>query len=190
MDFNYDYYKNFKQGAVDAVGKTVTQRDNLVKAIEKARKNLRDEQNRISSLKLRIQKLKEKSSESLTDDKMSFEAFKVSLQKLNVELSTAEESVALLEKDVLPKAERDLQNARQNISILLRQYLFEVKPTAEDRIKTLLSQAEAERSRFLDAFHKIYLDCGEVFVANSESLIPGAWRAREVLEPVSIAEKG
>ena len=185
-----DYYKEFSDGANDRTKSFVKQRDELSKTIQQAQKNLGGELEAVRKLKDRIAKLKSLSSISLTDDQNSFDKFKTSLKKLNTELETSEEICQTLQTEILPAKQGELKTAETNVKNILRDFILECRPIADKRIQVLLDECAAEREQFLASFRKIYQDCGETFIVNDETLLPGHWLAREALkaEPLTLEQ--
>lgn len=185
---NFDYYKELLPNAQARTKVYLTKIADLTKTIATAQKNLSKEKEAVQSLQDRIEKLKALSSVSLTDDQLSFDKFKTSLKKLTTELDTSQQIVSTFEGEVIPAKENELRDARRNLEITLRSCLMESKPVSEERIRKLLSQTEAERENFISAWRQIYADNGLSFICNSESLLPGSWRAREILEPAPLPD--
>jgi len=175
-----DYYTLFKPESKKQIGTLAKRVAELKRQIPKVQKRLSDEQNQGQRIERDIQILKGCAGEKLTEDRNAFDKFKNSLKKLTVQLETSQEVVSTLSKDIIPQLQRDLQTAATNLRIQLAAFVVESRPVADKRINELLIACIEQRQSFLDAFTKIYADCGVVFQVNDESFCPGIWAGDEI----------
>ena len=177
-----NYYELLKAKAKERTAKYLQKIAEIEKTLVAAQKNLDSEKSAEQSLSGHIERLKAKSSDFLTDDKMSFERFKKDLRKNTVDLEISQESIRILEGNIIPEKRKLLESTQKDLELTLRILTTETVAVAEKVIGDLLRQAEAERESFIDAVHQIHKDYGLTFTFNSERLVPGSWPASEKLE--------
>lgn len=174
-----DFYETFKPEA-DVLAKFLSETvSELSDRLPKVQKRLDDEKDNSVSLSERIAKLKDLADISLSSDQNTFESYRSKMRKLTTDQEISASMIQSLETEILPKKQNELQDAERNLRIILAAYLQKCKLIANERIADLFRQCINERQDFLDAFTRIYADCGLVFIASEEDC-PGVWSGREV----------
>lgn len=110
-------------------------------------------------LKDRIIELK-KTTDKVVADQNAYATFKVNLRKLEAELEASQEAARLIENEVLPVKQRELDSAAADVKVALDTLRFRGKIIAVYEISELVAACINSRQSFLNDFKKLYSDYG------------------------------
>ncbi len=182
-----DYYERIKEEVKTWSLPLVRSRDKLVKIIENANKSLGDELLIVQNLKARIEKLKELSKESLTDENLDFARFKTSLKKLNAELEVSESACEMLQNEILPQKQKELQDIRRQLEDKFNVCFQQHKAVNNEQVYALLEKVYDEKCLYAAAFHRLRQEagCGD----RGYSMPPGRRQYYKAYEVFRVAKR-
>ena len=182
-----NYYERLKEEVKAWSLPLVKSRDELIKIIETAKKSLTTEKGIVQNLKARIEKLKDMSKESLTNVELDFAKFKTSLKKLNSELEVSESACEMLQNEILPQKQKELQDVRRQLNGKFDASFLQHKPVNDEQVYALLEKVYDEKCLFAAAFHRLRQEagCGD----SSYSLPPGRRQYYKAFEVFRVAKR-
>ena len=156
---------NWTITAAEAARGLVKERDDLVKAIERAEKKLADERSLLERTRQHRGSLIESSKRTLSGDEadLSYLKFKADVRKNDETICISQEAIKVLETDILPGLRRDLVGAEQQLRQRLDAPCRARKQEIEEAMLTRFADLLATFSDFLAEGEILYGDVGMTF---------------------------
>ncbi len=104
---------------------------------------------------------KGRGGEKLSESTSKFREWQGRLGRLERELGTAKQAVEVLQRDLLPAAERDLPQARQDLRAALEAAAAAVRPEVEEKMAEMFSAIVAQHDTYLAARAAFFEQHGE-----------------------------
>ncbi len=158
-----NYMEQFRREAEPTMRPLKDAVDSAARQRASVEKRLAEEQSRLTSAERHGERLNALAGEQLGGSKADYTRFQNRLKKHKAQLAAAQECVAKLRDDILPRLVKEHENAREKLRAALQDFVLRRRPQCEQDVTKVVDQAIVCRDRFLDAADQIHRDFGLTF---------------------------
>ena len=158
------YLETLKIEAAKSVETLAANATKRARELDRLRRQVATERGNVEKIGEHLTQFKGQAGARAADGQNAFVSFKTRLKRLMADLAATQEAVGLFERELIPAAERDLEEARGELTKALTALCLAARPAAEKAMVSLLDAVVAEHDVFLAACERLHQDYGLAFV--------------------------